>query len=126
MLVLPLAALMGVSACERELSTRNYELLYPDSSGRFLVLESYYTASSVFEAVKHGPSTYTDKATGTTVGHCIWRDNAPFEGICWIPTAGDAGSWGGLGAFEEYRKGQLIRRFSGRPTGNDQEASQPM
>jgi antitoxin component YwqK of YwqJK toxin-antitoxin module len=34
-----------------------------------------------------------------------WKNGKPWSGICSIPAAGDAGSWGGLGTFRLYKNG---------------------
>lgn len=34
-----------------------------------------------------------------------WKNDKPWSGICSIPAAGDAGSWGGLATFRLYKDG---------------------
>jgi hypothetical protein len=65
--------------------------------------ESYYVDSSGRE-VLHGVSTYWD-SQGVKFAEGTWKDGRPLDGVCWIPAAGDAGSWAGLGHFERYKNG---------------------
>lgn len=54
---------------------------------------------------KHGTWTYWER-DGTIRAQGEWRDGKPWEGLCGVPAAGDAGSMGGILVFQEYRNGQ--------------------
>ena len=57
---------------------------------------------------KHGTWTYWER-DGTIRAQGEWRDGKPWEGLCGVPAAGDAGSIGGILVFQEYRNGQPTR-----------------
>jgi len=61
----------------------------------------------------HGGSIYQD-ANGAVVAEGRWRHGKPWDGVCWVPTAGDAGSWGGLGRFERREDGRFVESLPGR------------
>ena len=37
-----------------------------------------------------------------------WRDDKPWNGWCYILQAGDAGSWGGLRYWRQFKDGKLV------------------
>lgn len=59
--------------------------------------------------VMHGAWTfwYSDGSI-KSVGE--WKDGKPWSGICATPAAGDAGSWGGILVFNEYKDGKNLGR----------------
>lgn len=56
---------------------------------------------------KHGTWTYWDYQ-GKTKARGEWKDGKPWDGLCAIPAAGDAGSWAGITRFVRYKKGMEI------------------
>jgi len=56
---------------------------------------------------KHGPWTHWDE-DGNIEAEGRWRDGKPWNGLCAIPAAGDAGSWAGITKFVRYREGEPI------------------
>ena len=103
-----LAGAVLLGGCGRTVYTRT--ATWPD--GKLRASESYYLDSSG-RRVLHGPSTHWDaEATEVAAGH--WRHGKAWDGVCWIPAAGDAGSWGGLGGFRRYEHGKFIEDVEGR------------
>jgi hypothetical protein len=82
-------------------------------NGQLRAKETYYLNSSGAR-VMHGVSTYWDER-GSVVAEGTWQDGKPMEGVCWIPAAGDAGSWGGLGHFEKFKGGKSLGKVPGSP-----------
>jgi len=104
-----LACVFCVIGCHPSANTRT--ATWPNSQLR--AKETYYMDSSGTR-VFHGVSTYWD-AEGALVAEGVWRHGKAWEGVCWIPVAGDAGSVGGLGCFERYRMGKSVGKVPGRP-----------
>ena len=75
--------------------------------------ESYYLDSSG-QRVMHGPTSYWDD-NGKLVRTGTWRHGKPWDGVCWVPALGDAGSVGGLGTFKRYKEGKFVEDVEGRP-----------
>ena len=75
--------------------------------------ESYYLDSSG-RMVLHGQTHYWDN-NGKPVQVGTWRDGKPWNGVCWVPAVGDAGSWGGLGTFKRYKEGKFVENVEGKP-----------
>lgn len=57
---------------------------------------------------KHGRWTYWNPE-GTIQAEGEWQDGRPWEGVCGVPLAGDAGSLGGLEKFVRYKKGKVVQ-----------------
>jgi len=96
-----LAGIALLAGCGPSIRTDTYNR--PDGTPR--LRQSYYVDSKGFERL-HGLAKYWDEH-GAVVAEGTWRDGKPWEGRCWIPAAGDAGSWGGLGTWHDYRDGQI-------------------
>lgn len=52
----------------------------------------------------HGTWTYWHK-DGRVKAVGEWKDGKPWSGVCAVPAAGDAGSWGGLASFHNFKDG---------------------
>ncbi len=98
-----LAGLIALPGCGHSVRTQTFN--WPDGGPR--LRQSYYVDSKGYEKL-HGSSTYWDQH-GTVIAEGVWRDGSPWNGRCWIPAVGDAGSWGGLGKWQEYRDGQPVQ-----------------
>jgi len=61
---------------------------------------------------QHGTWTYW-KPDGTVKAQGEWRDGKPWEGMCGVRMASDAGSMFGLLVFTEYREGRPTGRTAG-------------
>jgi len=82
-------------------------------TGHVRVKESYYEGPSG-QRVLHGLTFYWDE-NGKIKQVGAWRDGKPWDGVCWVPAAGDAGSAGGLGTFKRYKKGVFVENVEGTP-----------
>jgi hypothetical protein len=82
-------------------------------NGAVRAKESFYIGRSG-RMVLHGPTTYWDE-NGKLQQVGTWRDGKPWDGVCWVPLPGDAGSIGGLGTFKRYKKGTFVENVEGRP-----------
>lgn len=61
---------------------------------------------------KEGVWTYwNDK--GQVVAEGTWKNGEPWDGVCSVPAAGDAGSAFGIDVFGQYKDGKLVQRISG-------------
>ena len=56
---------------------------------------------------KDGKWTYWNP-DGTIKAEGEWKNGKPWNGICGVPLAGDAGSWGGLETSARYNKGKKV------------------
>jgi len=85
-----------------------------DGRGRMTETTTWFTADqksmhgAFTNGKKGGRWTYWDR-NGRVRAEGDWRDGKPWSGICGTPALGDAGSWGGIEVFGEYRAGKLIR-----------------
>jgi len=61
---------------------------------------------------KHGTWTYWEP-DGTVKAQGEWRDGKPWEGMCGVRMASDAGRMFGLLVFEEYHEGRPTGRIAG-------------
>ncbi len=107
--LLLLACVLCATGCRPNTKTRT--ATWPN--GQLRAKETYYMDSSGAR-VMHGVSTYWD-AQGSVVAEGTWEHGKPWDGVCWIPVAGDAGSWGGLGRFERYKRGKSLGKVPGQP-----------
>ena len=69
---------------------------------------SFYSSDDGYE-IRHGTETFWNK-NGQIIAQGVWKEGKPFDGICWLAAAGDAGSAGGLGHFEEWDDGVFVRK----------------
>jgi len=58
---------------------------------------------------KHGAWTYWEQ-DGKIKVQGEWKNGKPWDGVCGVPVAGDAGSWGGLETFQLFRNGKKIEQ----------------
>ena len=56
---------------------------------------------------KHGKWTYWNE-DGTIKADGEWKNGKPWSGVCGVPVAGDAGSWGGLEVFSRFANGKKV------------------
>ncbi len=54
--------------------------------------------------VRDGARTYW-YPNGGIKAQGVWKEGKPWSGVCGVPVAGDAGSWGGIERFRLYRHG---------------------
>ncbi len=57
--------------------------------------------------LKHG-TWKSWKEDGKILAEGVWKNGKPWDGICFVPLSGDAGSAMGLEQFNRYRWGVLI------------------
>ena len=88
---------------------RTHTRTYYHANGKVLrEVNSLINIDEILAAeIQDGTDTRYDE-TGTIVEQGEWKDGKPWNGRCWIPEAGDAGSWGGLGKFRTVKKGIFI------------------
>jgi hypothetical protein len=58
---------------------------------------------------KYGIWTYWN-GEGQVIAKGEWKNGEPWEGVCAVPVAGDAGSLGGLETFSRYHKGKQVEK----------------
>ena len=108
-IVLILAMGFLLNGCGPTIQTRT--AAWPNGLPR--AKESYYVSPKGYR-IMHGPSTYWDDR-GSVVAAGTWQHGKPMDGVCWIPAAGDAGSIGGIGHFEQYKDGKPLGKVPGTP-----------
>ena len=77
---------------------------WPNGEARFK--ENYYTGPNG-QPILHGLMFNWDE-TGSIQQVGVWKDGVPWDGVCWIPAAGEGGT------FKQYDKGTFVKNVEGK------------